>query len=801
MKSKNYLPEGIKREKRTNFLNNMMRGVKPSICVERARLVTESYKETEAAPFIIRRAEALAYILDNMTLVIEDEELIVGNHASKLRSAPIFPEFGSFDKKELDLMPERKVDTLQITEEDKNYLLEEIYPWWKNKSTEDRAKYYIDKDIMEILESPYRVFDPISRTRSGYGHYIPNIEKILKNGFIEVEREAKEYLGELSRLDPEYTEKRHFYEAILIMTQAIERFSKRFAALAEDMAKNTDDKRRKEELMLISKNCSRVPYYSAENFHEALQSYWFTILIDYLSQNGSAISGGRFDEYMAPYYFEDIEKGIIVREEAREMLEALWVKHSDIIKAGTFNSARNNGGFATTVHLNLGGLGKDGQDITSEFTYLCLDAESSVFNSEPNVGIRLHPKTPDALIHKVLEILVDKEGGKLPFYNDAAIIEALCADGASLEDARDYGIVGCVEPTPSGNTMGITNACYFNMAKCLELALFDGVCQKSGVQMGPKTGNAEDFTDISQLLEAYETQTEYFCDMMVTSINSIEMLMSEYGQHIYCSMLIDGCLERGKDSTSGGAKYNYTGVQGVGIVDVGDSLTAINTLVFEDKVISMKELLTALNVDFEGHEVLQQRLIHKADKYGNDIEEADEMVAYVARHYCEYFKGKENFRGGQFRPGLFCLSSNTPLGRQVSATPNGRNSGTPLADGGVSPKHGMDVNGPTAAAKSVARLDQTLAVNGTNFNLKFLPSTLKTVDDRQKLIDLIRSFFSMDAFHIQFNILRPETLIDAQKHPENYRSLVVRVAGYSAFFVELDADIQNEIISRTLQEV
>lgn len=798
---KKLLPEGIKREERTKKLNEAMRGVKPAICVERAKLLTESYKQTEGAPNILRRAYALTHVLKNMTIFIDEDELIVGNHASKPRSAPLFPEFGSFDKKELDLMPVRNVDTLQITEEDKKYLLEEIYPWWKNKNTGDMARYYIDDKIMEVLNSQYRVFDPISRTRSGYGHYIPNIETVLKKGFAGLEKEAKEHIENLDILDHDYTEKIHFYKSVLIIIEGVKFFSERYAALARKMAGETDDTRRKKELELIASVCDRVPYYPAESYYEALQSYWFTILIDYISQNGSAISAGRFDQYIAPYYDKDIADGVLVREEARELLEALWVKHSDVIKAGTFSSARNNGGFATTINVVLSGVGKDGNDATNDFSYLCLDAESSVFNSEPNVSIRVSKNTPDKFIERVLEILVEKEGGKLPLFNDDAIIDALVKDKASLEDARDYAIVGCVEPTPSGNTMGITNACYFNLAKCLELALNDGVCAFSGQQMGPKTGKAEDFTSFEHILKAYETQVRYFTDMMVSSLNSIEILHSKFGQHIFCSMLLDGCMENGRDCTEGGAKYNYIGVQGVGVQDVGDSLTAIKKAVFEDKLVTMQELLDALQSNFTNNEILKHRLINKIPKYGNDIDEVDDMVAWAAEQYCACFDDKYDFRGGKFRPGLFCLSSNTPLGRQVAALPSGRESGTPLADGGVSPKHGMDTNGPTAAAKSVAKLNHDRAVNGVNFNLKFIPTILKTEEDKHKLIDLIRAYFSLGGFHIQFNILTQEKLIDAQKHPEKHRSLVVRVAGYSAFFVELDRDIQNEIIARTVQQV
>ena len=801
MASKCFLPEGMERAARTQFLNGAMRGVKPSICVDRARLVTESYQKSEGAPPVLRRAMALQYVLENMAIFIDDEELIVGNHGSRARSAPLFPEFGSFDKKELDLMPTRKVDTLQITEADKTYLLEEIYPWWRGRCTGDMARYYVDADIMAVLDSPYRVFDPISRTRSGYGHYIPNVPTVLQKGFGGIEAEANGYLAALDKGAPDYTEKTHFYQAVLLICQGVRAFSARFAALARQMAEAEGDSRRKQELLLIAQNCDRVPWHPAQTFFEALQSYWFTILIDYVGQNGSAISGGRFDEYMAPYYFADLEKGILVREEAREMLEALWVKHSDIIKAGTFNSARNNGGFATTVNIVLGGVDSEGNDITSDFSYLCLDAESSVFNSEPNVSIRVHPKTPNKFLMRILEILVEKEGGKLPMFNDSAIIPALCADGITLADARDYAIVGCVEPTPCGNTMGITNACYFNMAKCLELALNDGVCAFSGQQMGPKTGRAEDFTSFGQLKQAYARQVEYFTGMMITSLNAIEALHAQNAPHIYCSLLLDGCLESGRDCAAGGAKYNFIGVQGVGVADVGDSLTAVKKLVFEEKRVSMQRLMDGLRTNFENDPQLAQLLVNGAPKYGNDIDEADEMVAWAGRQYCQCVNGKADHRGGTYRAGLFCLSSNTPLGRQVFALPSGRLSGTPLADGGISPKHGMDTHGPTAAAKSVAKLDHMLASNGVNFNLKFLPTILKADEDRQKLIDVIRTYFTLDGFHIQFNIMTAEKLMDAKKHPENHRSLVVRVAGYSAFFVELDGDIQDEIIARTTQMV
>lgn len=788
----------ISRKERTEFLNARMREAVPKICVERARLITESYRMTEGEPYQLRRAKGLKYLLEHMTIFIDEEELIVGNHAKDIRCAPIFPEFGLFDEKELDMMPVRNVDTLQISKEDKEYLLKDIFPYWENISTGSRAKYYFDENILEIMNSPYRVFNPWSRTRSGHGHYLPDVRKVLEKGFCCIEEETRFYMEQLDYCDPEYAEKMQFYQAVLIVIEGIKIFQFRFAALADKMAAAEENIRRKKELEQIAANCRHVPYYPARSYYEAVQSFWFVILMDYCSQNGSSVSGGRIDQMLAPFYERDIQNGVLSREEAGGILEALWVKHSDIIKAGTYASVKNNGGFSTANNIVIGGVDKNGADAVTEFTYLCLEAEEHVFNSEPNTSIRVSKNNPDSFIERVIEILVKNEGGKMPFFNDEMIIEGLMKDGLSKEEALDYAIVGCVEPTGSGNTMGSTNAGFFNIAKCFELALFNGVCQMSGAQMGLKTGDAKEFQSLDELIDAFHKQMDYFISMLVNSLNCTEKLIGEYGPHIYCSMLLEGCLKNGKDCTRGGAKYNYIGVQGVGMVDVGDSLTAINRLVFQDKSLTMEELLAAISSNYKGNEILRQRILNRIEKYGNDIEEADSMVAMVGNMYCDMVKTKKTVRGGHFRPGLFCLSSNTPLGKQVCALPSGRLAGTPLADGGVSPKHNMDKSGPTAAAKSVARVNHQNAINGVNYNLKFMPTILKTKEERKKLVHFIRTYFELGGMHIQFNILTKEKLLDAQVNPQNHRNLVVRVAGYSAFFVELDKDIQDEIISRTM---
>ncbi len=792
-----YLPQNNIPGGRTKKLNNRMRNQKPAVCVERARLVTESYKMTEGEPEILRRAKALAYILENMSIFIEEDELIVGHHASQLRWAPMYPEVCSFSEEELDLFPKRDVDRLQISDENKRYLLDEIYPYWEKKNLGHIAYHYFPDDMKKHLNSKYRVYNPISRTRSGYGHYTPNFEKILKEGFESVKKEAGMNLQKLSHEDIDYSEKMLFYKSIVIICDAVRVFSNRYSDLAKSLAEKEANPARKYELEKIAGVCAHVPFKPARSYHEALQSYWFTILIDYIFQNGSAISAGRFDQYIYPYYKNDLDNKIISPEDARELLEALFVQHMDIIKAGAYSTVRNNGGFATTIHLTLSGLDKKGNDATNDFTYLCIEADKNVFNSEPNVGVRVSSQCPDKVIEGVLKNLVHHEGGKYPIFNDDAIIPALMDDGVESTDALDYSVVGCVEPTPSGNTLGLTNASFFNVAKCLELALNDGKCMISGEQLGPHTGTVDSFTTMNDVFKAFEGQLNYFAGQMALSLNIIVKAIARYTPHIYCSAVTDGCIESGKDIAAGGAKYNYVGVQGVGIADVADSLNVINKVVFEQGKISLKDFVKILKEDFAGNEVLRQYCINHVSKYGNDDDEADKYASYVAEQYCLAVKKYKDPRAGKYRAGLYCLSSNTPLGRQVAALPSGRKAFTPLADGGVSPKHGMDLLGPTAACCSVAKIPHKLATNGTNYNQKYTAALLQEPQNLKKLVQIIRTYFQKGGFQIQFNILSPETLKKAQQDPETYRGLVVRVAGYSAFFVELDRDIQNEIISRT----
>lgn len=797
---KKYLPAGMTRGRRTQILNEDMRGSVPSICLERARLVTRSYKETEMEPYVLRRAKALAYILDNMSIFIRPEELIVGNHASRQRYAPLYPETGCFSEYELDLMPTREVDRLQITAEEKRELLEEIYPWWKGKTLEDFTWSSFPAELKSIATASNPVFNAMSRTRSGYGHYLPNIQRILNEGFCAVHTDAYRQLKELKSSDPRYLEKKQFYQASQIICIAVHRFSRRYSELAAHLSRQETDLRRKEELLLIAAACQHVPYYPARNFHEALQSYWFTLLIDYIFQNGSAISVGRFDQYMYPFYRKDVDTGKLTAEEAQEMIEALWIKHNDIIKACTYQSARNNGGFSTSVHLTLGGVDADGEDASNELTHLCMDADRNVFHCEPNIGIRISKKTPTWLPKKVFDTLNSVGGGKYPLFNDEVIIPTLCKDGLPLSEARNYGIVGCVEPNPYGNSLSISNACYFNLAKCLELALNNGRCLLTGDLMGPATGDPSTFSSFKELLDAFQTQVSYFVSKMAKSLNRIEEMIARYTPHIYCSLLLDDCMEKGMDCTAGGSRYNYCGVQGVGAPDVGDALMAILQVVFRDKKISMQRLTELLRTDFENAE-FERQMLCKAPKYGNDTDEVDNLVRQVAEFYCIEVQKQVEWRGGKFRAGLYCVSANTPIGRQTGAMANGRKACAPLADGGISPKQGADTNGPTAVFLSASKLNLSLVSNGVDLNMKLLPTLSETDESRTKLAQLVQGYFAAGGMHVQFNIISDSILRQAQKHPDQYRNLVVRVAGYSAFFVDLDVDIQNEIISRTAMTI
>jgi len=781
--------------KRIRKLNEELLAVRPEVCIERARLVTQSYKETEGEPMIIRRAKALAKVLREMTIFIQKDQLIVGNQASKLRASPLFPETeAGYLERELDIFPKREQDRLIIPPEVKRELEEVIFPYWRGKTIEDIALKAIPPESREIFEHEYPTFCPDIHLKGSIGHVIVDYEKVLRLGIKGLKSGIEKKLEALDLSDPEASEKYHFYQAELIVCGAIVDWARRYAAEAKRLAAEEEDEEWKAELEKIAEICEWVPENPARTFREAVQSFWFSHLLLYIEQNGLAVSPGRLDQYLYPFYEKDKKEGRITPEQAQELLECLWIKFTEIMRAYDLNDAKYFAGFSISENVVLGGLTRDGKDATNELSYLCLEAEKNTKLSQPNLGVRIHPNTPDDFLMKAVEV-ISTGRTKPELFNDEIGILSLTSLGVPLEDARDYSISGCVEPVPP-HTNGMTNAAMSNLAKALELALNDGKCRLCGKQIGVRTGDPRSFNSFEQVMEAYKKQVEYYVKHMVTTLNVIEKVHAQYMPLPYFSLLIDDCVEKGKDVTQGGARYNYTGPQGVGLATVADSLAAIKKLIFDDKKLSMSELIDALDDNFENKEPLRQILITRAPKYGNDDDYVDFIAREAAAIYCREVSKYKNTRGGKYRPGLYSVSANVPLGLHVGALPNGRKAGSPLSDG-VSPSHGVEKYGPTAVAKSVAKLDHVLVTNGTQLNMKFNPKVLSDDRGKRNLASLIKTFFDLGGWHVQFNVVSADILRKAQKKPVEYRWLIIRVAGYSAFFVELDKAVQDDIIDRT----
>ncbi len=766
---------------------------KPELCTERARIITKSYAENESDSAPTKRAKAFYDILSKMSIYIDEDELIVGNLGYKPRTAPIYPEYSvNWILDEIDTFSTRPGDKFQITEENKKILLD-ILPLWKGKTVEDRALGRTPKEIRKSMDS--MVFISQNMLTGGVGHYIIDYRKILTLGIKGIKEEIYKKVEESDLSDYKNIDKKTCYDAMLITCDAIVLFARRFADMAEQMSLNEANVQRKKELETIAKICRVVPENPAGSFHEALQSFWFIEAALYLEQNGLAVSPGRFDQYMLSFYKNDIEKGILSKEEAQELLECLWVKFPNVIKLYNNDAAKAFGGFPTNQCIIIGGQDKYGFDATNELSYACLDATANTMLNDPSLAVRLHKNAPLEFIRRTSEVI--RLGTGMPkIFNDEVIIPSMMNKGIDLEDARDYAIVGCVEPVVPGKNLNWCNAAYFSLAKCLELAINDGKSFMTGEQLGPKTGGLDEFESFEDVLDSYKKQVEYFVRQMTISINIIDMAQGELTPNPFASSFMSDCIGKGEDLIRGGAVFNFTGPQGVGVANVADSLSAIKKIVFEDKMISKAQLAELLITDFEENERLRQLLMNRPPKYGNDEDYVDLLARKAALIYCDEVKKYKNVRKGFFQPGLYPVSSHVALGEVVGAMPDGRKSGEPLADG-VSPVQGKDLKGPTSVMRSVCKLDHISASNGTLLNVKLHPNAIKDEGGLLKFIDLNRSFIDMGGWHVQYNIINVETLLDAQKSPEKYRSLLVRVAGYSAFFVELDKKLQDDIIKRT----
>ena len=813
----------------------------PEIESARAILITESYRQTENEPMVIRRAKAFAHILENIPIVIRDLELIVGSTTIAPRGCQTYPEFSyEWLEAEFDTVETRSADPFYISEKTKQEL-KEANAYWKGKTTSELATSYMEPETLLAME--HNIFTPGNYFYNGVGHVTVKYGEVLAIGFSGIKAKAQAELDKLCLADGDYQKKSRFLEAVMISCDAAIEYARRYARLALKEAEECTDPVRKRELLQIAQNCANVPEKGATGFYEACQSFWFVQQLLQIESSGHSISPGRFDQYMYPYYQKDMESGKITREFVQELMDCIWVKLNDLNKCRDAASAEGFAGYSLFQNLIAGGQNEEGIDVTNDLSFMSIQASMHVFLPQPSLSVRVWNGTPHEFLIRAAELT--RTGIGLPaYYNDEVIIPSLMSRGLTLQDARDYNIIGCVEPQKSGKTEGWHDAAFFNMCRPLELVFSNGM--DKGVRIGPATGNVEEMTTFEQFYDAYKKQMDYAIQLLVNADNAIDMAHAERCPLPFLSSMVDDCMKVGKTVQEGGAVYNFTGPQGFGVANMADSLYSVKTLVYDEKKITMGELKEALATNYgkglgaedvaamtakianelkeagktigekevaailntvvaaseapevkaNGERIL--KLIEEVPKFGNDIPEVDAFARDVAYTYTEPLQNYKNPRGGSFQAGLYPVSANVPLGAQTGATPDGRLAYQPVADG-VSPSAGKDVNGPTAAANSVSRLDHYIASNGTLFNQKFHPSALSGRNGLENFVGLIRSYFDQKGSHMQFNVVSRETLLDAQKHPEQYKHLVVRVAGYSALFTTLSKSLQDDIIRRTEQ--
>ncbi|HHQ4311616.1 TPA: formate C-acetyltransferase [Serratia fonticola] len=747
------------------------------ISLERALLYTASHRQTEGEPTIIRRAKATAYILDHVAITLREDELIAGNRTVKPRAGIVSPEMDPYWLlKELDAFPTRPQDRFAISEADKQVYREQLYPYWEKRSMKDFINGQMSEEVKTATQT--QIFS-VNQTDKGQGHIIIDYPRLLNNGLDNLLTELQSHAEQ----QPDNA----FYAAALLLLQASQRHILRYASLARQMAEQCSDETRRAELLRIAKISSHNAHHKPQDFYQACQLFWYMNIILQYESNASSLSLGRFDQYMLPFYQASLNQG---QDPAflKELLESLWVKCNDIVLLRSTSSARYFAGFPTGYTILLGGLTETGRSAVNVLSFLCLDAYQNIRLPQPNLGVRVNEFIDRPFLLKTAETI--RLGTGIPqIFNDEVVVPAFLNRGVSLEDARDYAVVGCVELSIPGRTYGLHDIAMFNLLKVMELTLLDN------------EGNAS--LTYPQLLDHIREKIRHYVRLMAEGSNICDIGHRDWAPVPLLSSFIDDCLQHGKDITEGGARYNFSGVQGIGIANLSDSLFALKGLVFDQQRLSFDELLATLKSNFatpEG-EKIRARLINRFDKYGNDIDEVDLISADLLRFYCKEVEQYRNPRGGQFTPGSYTVSAHVPLGAVVGATPDGRYAGEQLADGGLSPMLGQDGQGPTAVLKSVSKLDNYLLSNGTLLNVKFTPSTLEGQQGLNKLADFLGAFTKLKLQHVQFNVVNAETLKEAQARPQDFAGLVVRVAGYSAFFVELSKEIQDDIIRRTAHQL
>ena len=767
----------------------------PHIYIERAKLITDAYKMYEGTVSVPEmRALAFKHFMENRSLCINDHELIVGEKGDSPQAAPTFPELCCHTLEDMNVMDSRDIIFFKVNDNDRKIQEEEIIPYWEKRSLRNKMLNNLGEEWKKCYGAG--IFTEFMEQR-GPGHTVGG-DVFYRKGFLDLKAEAQAHLDALDFInDKDALRKKQELEAMKICCDAIIIYAKRYAKYAKELAEKESDPVRKAELFQIAENCSVVPAHAPQTYYQALQMYWFVHIGVTTELNPwDAFSPGRLDQHLYPFYKNDTASGVLDDAKALELLECLWVKFNNQPappKVGI--TLKESSTYTDFANINTGGIAPDGSDGVNEVSYLILDCMDEMRLLQPSSNVQISRKTPHKFLKRACEIS-RKGWGQPAFYNTEAIVQELLNAGKSLEDARKGGTSGCVETGAFGNEAYILTG-YLNLPKIVELTLYNGYDKVSNQQLGPKTGDAREFKTYGEFFEAYKKQVEYFVNIKIEGNNIIEKIYAEYMPVPFLSLVTNGCIASGKDYNGGGAKYNTNYIQGVGIGTITDSLAAIKYNVFDNKKFSIEELQKALDANFEGYEDIHHLVTSKTPKYGNDDDYADDIMRSVFDLYRGMVVGRPNIKGGKYGINMLPTTCHVYFGEVMMASPNGRKAHLPVSEG-ISPDKGADVHGPTAVIKSCSKMDH-LATGGTLLNQKFTPSVVEGDLGLEHMANLVRAYFNMDGHHIQFNVIDREVLIDAQKHPENYKDLIVRVAGYSDHFHNLSKALQDEIIGRTEQ--
>lgn len=776
---------------RLERLKGQIVNAKPRVYAERALLMTQAYKENEDAPPVIQKARAMEKIFRESTVLIKDDELIVGCKTPTALGSPLYPEFNvDWIKREIGSLSQRFETAFDISKEHKQAVKEIVVPYWEGRTIYDYILPTISDESMEAADEGALFHYYLNRS---IGHFNPNYETVLKEGFDGLRHSVENALAETVAED---TEKQNYYQALLIVIDAVVAFARRYAEEAERMALVCPDAGRRDELLQIAANCRQVPEYPPKTFWQALQSFWFTHLMLNLESNAYALSPGRFDQYINPFYQKDLADRATSRDKAQELLNCLWTKFAEMTVVKEAGTAKASNTYADFQNLNIGGLKADGSDGVNDISYMCIEAQSALMLPQPQLSCLVSSKSPPQFLFKACE-LARKGTGMPAMFNADEIVLSLVEKGKSLLDARNGGINGCVEITGQGNDQ-MASSGYINLAKCLALALNNGVNLVSGKQLGPETGVPDQFRSIEDVWQALEAQIRHMVELKHSFDTAAKRVFAESCPALCTSLVVDDCIQKGKDFHNGGARYSQPMLSGVGTGTVTDAIAAIDHFVFGKGTFSTAEIVQAMKDNFAGHEAMWNLLWNKAPKLGNDRDEVDRNAARLVGMFVTLLKDYTNDRGVPYAADMIPTTAHLPFGVLTAASADGRLAGAPLAEG-ISPVQGQDFSGPTAVIKSIGKIDHTATV-GSLLNMKFIPQTLAGEENLKNFAALIRTYFDMGGHHMQFNVVSRETLLKAQKYPDDYRSLLIRVAGYSDYFVMLSKDVQDEVISRTAHE-